>query len=161
MAISSDKSDYATDGRTQAWCGRPLSAASDRASWGHDVNVARRDAPLDYAVMTGSSAFPAGWLRFNAELEGYTFCSLLPGREAAASTYADPQHAVPAWVGAYVLRAIHPIPEEFTGDMLAAAPAMLAVLKQLRALMAEDESRLPELDLDDLDRVLAIAEGQT
>ncbi|HEY1991210.1 MAG TPA: hypothetical protein VGH71_02025, partial [Gammaproteobacteria bacterium] len=110
--------------------------------------------------MTEGSAFPAGWVRFNEDLDGYAFCSLLPGREAAAGSYSDPQHAVPAWVGRHVLRAIHPIPEELTGDMLAAAPAMLAVLKQVRALLAQDQSRLPGMDLDDLDHVLAIAEGR-
>ena len=128
-------------------------------NWGYNLNVAGREAPLDYAVITEGSAFPAGWVRFDKSHEAYVFSTLLPGRQIPAAAHADPEQAVPAWVGAYILKAIHPIPEDVTGDMLAAAPAMLAILKQVRALMAEDESRLPGLDLDDLEHVLGIAEG--
>ena len=136
------------------------SSAHAIENWGYNLNVARRDAPLDYAVITEGSAFPAGWVRFDKTQQAYVFSTLLPGRQIAAAVHADPEQAVPAWVGAYALKAIHPIPEEVTSDMLAAAPAMLAVLKQVRMLLAQDESRLPGLDLDDLDHVLAVAEGQ-
>lgn len=129
-------------------------------NWGYNLNVSRHDTPLDYAVITEGSAFPAGWVRFDKTRQAYVFSTLLPGRQIPAAVHADPEQAVPAWVGAYALKAIHPIPEEVTGDMLAAAPAMLAVLKQVRMLLAQDESRLPGLDLDDLDHVLAVAEGQ-
>jgi hypothetical protein len=44
--------------------------------------------------------------------------------------------------------------------MLAAAPAMLALLKQLRSLLEENELQLPGLDLDDVEHVVAIAEGR-
>ncbi|HSN18701.1 MAG TPA: hypothetical protein VLV87_10910 [Gammaproteobacteria bacterium] len=129
-------------------------------NWGYNVNVPSRDVPLDYAVITEGSAFPAGWVRFDRNRQAYVFSTLLPGRQIPAAVHADPEQAVPAWVGAYRLKAIRPIPEEVTGDMLAAAPAMLAVLKQVHALMAQDESLLPGLDLEDLSHVLAVAEGR-
>lgn len=160
MAITGDDPISTAEDYALPWTGRSLLAASTTGTWGDEVGPGRRGVPLEYAVMTQHSAFPAGWVRFNAELDGYAFCSLLPGREAVAGAYSDPQHAVPAWVGKHVLRVIHPIPEDLSGDMLAAAPAMLALLKQVRALLAKDESRLPALDLDDLDHVLAIAEGR-
>lgn len=126
----------------------------------HNLPSARREAPLDYAVMTEGSAFPAGWVRFNKTLEGYVFSMLVPGGQEPAPPHGDPRQAVPAWVGAHSLRAIRPIPEDLTGDMLAAAPAMLALLKQLRSLLEENELQLPGLDLDDVEHVVAIAEGR-
>lgn len=130
------------------------------ANWGYNLNVAGREQPLDYAVISEGSAFPAGWVRFDNSLAAYVFSSLLPGRQIPAAAHADPEQAVPAWVGAYALKAIHPIPEDVTGDMLTAAPAMLALLKQLRTILIQEESRLPGLDLGDLDHVLDIADGR-
>lgn len=148
-------------GPSLSWQLMEAGSAHAIENWGYNLNVAGRDVPRDYAVITEGSAFPAGWVRFDKARQAYVFSTLLPGRQIPAAVHADPEQAVPPWVGAYSLKAIHPIPEEVTGDMLAAAPAMLAMLKQVRALMAQDESRLPELDLDDLDHVLAIAEGNT
>jgi hypothetical protein len=115
---------------------------------------------MDFSVMTGDSAFPVGWVRFDVTLQGYVFTTVMPGRQGDGHVHASPERAVPSWVGAHTLKKIHPIPEEVTGDMIAAAPAMLELLKRVRALMDEHGEKLPGLDPDDIDQVLAIAESR-
>lgn len=145
--------------RSFPWSRSDISTSTPKTR-GHTLTLARHEPPLDYAVMTEGSAFPAGWVRFNNALKGYVFSMLVPGGQEPAPPHSDPRQAVPGWVGAHTLRTIHPIPEDLSGDMLAAAPAMLALLKQVRALMDEDGLQLPGLDLDDVDHVVAIAEGR-
>ena len=110
--------------------------------------------------MTGDSHFPAGWVRFDLTQQGYVFTTMMPGRQGDGHVHSSPEQAVPAWVGAHTLKKIHPIPEDVTGDMIAAAPAMLELLKQVRTLLDEHGDRLPGLDPDDIDHVLAVAEGR-
>lgn len=161
MAIVGEKSLCLTEPRSLLWIGRGAPAVPLTGTREHDVNMARRDTPLDYAVMTEESGFPAGWVRFNKTLEGYVFSTLLPGRWGSGTVHAEPGEAVPTWIGSHTLKAIHPIPEELTGDMAAAAPAMLAILKQVQAVLAQGDLVLPGVDLDDLEHVLAIAEGRS
>ena len=107
--------------------------------------------------MTPDSGFPAGWVRFDASRDGYLFVPLLPGHDNSESPVPEPQDAVPGWVGTHRLRKIHPIPEDVTGDMMAAAPDMLMLLKQLREIL--DAAGSP-VDLIRLDLVIAKAEGR-
>ena len=124
------------------------------------MDLAGGETPLDYAVITERSAFPAGWVRFSKYLGGYVFNALSWGEATTGAVHADPKQAVPLWVGPHSLKKIHPIPENITGNMQAAAPAMLALLKQIHALMSHTDVSLPGLDLEHLERVLAIAEGR-
>ena len=145
--------------RYLAWSRQGSLAVSHTSNRGHDVTTPQCRLPLDYAVMTEGSCFPAGWVRFNEVLAGYVFSTLLPGCWGSGSVHDEPGEAVPDWIGAHRLKAIHPIPQDLTGDMMAAAPAMLALLKQVRGLL-EQGTQLPGIDLDDLDHVLDVAEGR-
>jgi len=160
MAMTGQRSRYPASWRSLLWSCRDDSAMLDPRNWGQSLTVARHDGPLDYSVMTGDSAFPAGWVRFDASHQGYVFTTVLPGHQGDGRVHANPERAVPAWVGAHTLKKIHPIPEHVTGDMIAAAPAMLELLKQVRALMDEHDEPLPGLDPDDIDHVVAVAEGR-
>src|SRR5882724_8188722 len=137
MAITREKSRHPASRRPLLLIRRDDPAMPDPRNWGPILTVAWRDAAMDFSVITADSAFPAGWVRFDIGLQGYVFTTVMPGREGDGHAHTSPERAVPAWVGAHTLKKIHPIPEDVTGDMIAAAPAMLELLKQMRALMEE------------------------
>ncbi|HEY4128572.1 MAG TPA: hypothetical protein VGN70_11035 [Gammaproteobacteria bacterium] len=118
-----------------------------------------QQAPMpDYAVMTPTSGFPAGWVRFDSARQSYVFTSLLGGNEHPGHVHHEPDEAVPTWVGMYRLRKIYPIPETVTADMMAAAPEMLELLKKVQALI--DVGVSIGVDGVYLGQVIARAEGR-
>ena len=160
MAITGEKSRHLASRRPLLLIRRDDPALPDPRNWGPILTLAWRDAAMDFSVMTGDSAFPVGWVRFDLTQQGYVFTTLMPGRQGDGHMHSSPERAVPAWVGVHTLKKIHPIPEDVTGDMIAAAPAMLELLKQVRTLLDQQGDRLPGLDPDDIDHVLAVAEGR-
>jgi hypothetical protein len=130
--------------------------ASFPATWDYSVAADQKASVPDYAVMTAGSAFPAGWLRFDPAREGYVFSTLLAS--AGGDAHAEPDDAVPGWIGLHRLRKIHPIPETLTGDMMAAAPEMLLLLKMMQSLV--DAGANIGLDGIHLREIIARAEGR-
>jgi hypothetical protein len=157
MAVSGENSRCPPDTRSMPWSGL-AAAAPGRWESASAPDERAPTSPLDYAVMIPASSFPVGWVRFSAAHDGYTFNTLMPGRDASGEVHAEPEQAVPAWVGAHRLRKIHPIPESVTGDMMAAAPEMLGLLKKVQALI--DAGIDVALDGVYLEQVIAKAEGR-
>jgi len=122
------------------------------------LDATAQAAQVSYAVITPGSGFPAGWVRYDAARRGYFFTTLENGRGVQTAPAAEPAQAVPGWVGAYRLRRIHPIPEEVTGDMIAAAPRMLEALKRLHDAL--EAGLVPALDREELGGLIAMAEGR-
>ncbi len=157
MAVSGENSRHPTDAYAMSWKGM-VASGSDRWAPGSAPDHRVPAAPVDYAVMIPASSFPVGWVRFSAALDGYTFNTLMPGRDASGSVHSEPAQAVPSWVGAHRQRKIQPIPESVTGDMMAAAPEMLDLLKKVQALI--DAGIDVALDGVYLEQVIAKAEGR-
>jgi hypothetical protein len=122
------------------------------------LDATAQAAQVSYAVITPGSGFPAGWVRYDAVRRGYFFTTLQAGRGGHATPAPHPEQAVPEWIGTYRLRRIHPIPEDVTGDMIAAAPRMLEALKRLQGAL---EAGLPSpLGPAELGALIAMAEGR-
>lgn len=128
------------------------------ATWDCDMTGSQSTAMPDYAVMTPASGFPAGWVRFDPLSQSYVFTSLLGGSEHSGRVHSEPGEAVPTWVGLHRLRKIQPIPETATGDMMAAAPEMLELLKKVQLLI--DAGLEIAVDGIYLSQVIARAEGR-
>ena len=130
----------------------------DSGTRGRRLDATAQAAQVSYAVITPDSGFPAGWVRYDAARAGYFFTTLEKGRGGHATPAAHHEQAVPEWIGAYRLRRIHPIPEDVTGDMIAAAPRMLDALKRLQGAL--ETGLASPLDPEELGALIAMAEGR-